>query len=224
MAATDYDFSLTRSKIIESAFRKVGALTLGEPLGADLALQGADALNVMVKEWQNQHIYLWTQQILTEVFAIADNNEVLSLDPAVLYVEKPMRRDGTQDTPVQLRPFSEYQDLTNKSETGTPTTVYIDYKAAPVMYVWPTPTAETTIVYLATLKNKDWDSADGTGEMPQRFLMALIYGLAEVLSDDFSLPIGEKNRIERKAKEYLLKAKISDRDRAPISHVRGAFR
>jgi hypothetical protein len=224
VATTDYDFSLTRSKIIESAFRKVGALTLGETLGADMALQGSENLNLMVKEWQNQHIYLWTQQILTEVFAIADNNEVLSLDPAVLYVEKPMRRDGTQDTPLTLRPFSEYQDLTNKSETGTPTTVYIDYKANPVMYVWPTPIAETTIVYLATVKAKDWDSASETGEFPQRFYLALIYGLAAILIDEYPLPISEKRALKAEAANYLLRAKASDRDRAPITHVRGAFR
>lgn len=223
MATTDYDFSLTRSKIIEGAFRKVGALTLGDSLSAEQMQQGVDALNAMVKEWQNQHIYLWTQQILTQAFTVGQASNVLSLNPAVLYVASPMRRENNYDTPLQLKDFEEYASISDKTVRGAPTTIFIDYKSAPVMYAWPVPDASYTIAYLATVRSQDWDLASGTGELPQRFLLALIYGLAAILVDDYPLPISEKNRIEKKAAGYLLNAKGSDRARDDSTFVKGAF-
>jgi hypothetical protein len=54
-------FNYTRDQIIKAAFRKIGAIESGETPGAQLVTDAADALNMMIKEWNTLGIHLWTE-------------------------------------------------------------------------------------------------------------------------------------------------------------------
>ena len=81
MAVADYDFALTRNEIIEMAHRKVGALSLGQGLSAEQIDSGVKQLDGMVKSWQNEHVFLWTQRIETVDLVGSDPDYALSTDP-----------------------------------------------------------------------------------------------------------------------------------------------
>lgn len=56
-----YSFSYNRDQIIRAAYRKIGAIEAGEIPSAEMTLDGADALNMMVKEWEATGIHVWTE-------------------------------------------------------------------------------------------------------------------------------------------------------------------
>lgn len=54
-------FNFTRDQIIRTALRKVGAFQSGETPDAGSMNDGADCLNMMVKEWNTLGLHLWTE-------------------------------------------------------------------------------------------------------------------------------------------------------------------
>lgn len=54
-------FNYTRDQIIKAALRKIGAIETGETPSSSLLNDTADALNMMVKEWNTLGIHLWTE-------------------------------------------------------------------------------------------------------------------------------------------------------------------
>lgn len=57
-----YSFSYNRDQIIRAAYRKIGAIRAGEIPSAQMTLDGSDALNAMVKEWEATGIHVWTER------------------------------------------------------------------------------------------------------------------------------------------------------------------
>ncbi len=56
-----YSFNYGRDQIIRAAYRKIGAIEAGEIPSAEMTLDGADALNMMVKEWEATGIHVWEE-------------------------------------------------------------------------------------------------------------------------------------------------------------------
>lgn len=54
-------FSYNRDQIIRAAYRKIGVIQAGEIPSAQMTLDGSDALNAMVKEWEAIGLHVWTE-------------------------------------------------------------------------------------------------------------------------------------------------------------------
>lgn len=54
------DFTVTRDQIIKSAYRKIGAIRATQTPSAQLIIDGAEALNALVKHWQGRGLHVWT--------------------------------------------------------------------------------------------------------------------------------------------------------------------
>jgi len=223
MATTDYDFVHTRNQIIQRAFRIVGALSNGQNLTAEKLQQGIEALNSMVKSWQSETCFLWTLEPLTFTTTATDYTYVLDDDPQVIAIDGAWWVNGDYDDPIDRIAWRTYQDIDDKTKTGKPIYIAIDNKRAPTAYIWPIPDATYTIKILAITKLQDFDSASGTGDFPVRFTQALEYGLADLLADEYGLPLGERQLLSQKAQKYFQLARRSDRDRQDYMVVRGAF-
>lgn len=228
MASTDFDYISTRNEIIERALRIVGALELGEPMSAEQVAQGSQALNEMVKAWETERVFLWTLKNLsfstvagTASYAGSaldtSNSSIIGIDAAYYY-------NGSTEEDLEVISWVEYQKIIDKAVQDIPRLVAVLPNANTITaYFWPTPAAIYTIKLSAVCRLKDFDSSSSTGDFPSRFTRALVYGLAYDLSDEYSLPVGEKDRIGVKANEALRKAKSSDLDREDDNCVKGAY-
>lgn len=224
MAATDYDFNLTRNEIVERAFRIVGALTLGETLSAEQIEQGRIALNSLVKHWQTKHIFLWSMIMKNISLVAATDNYTMGTDPGIIGIDKAWWVNGTTDEPVTILSYREYQDIPDKTSTGNPTHVALNYQPpTPTLYVYPVPSANGTLKTLAITRLQDLDTSSGNAQIPIRFLEALVFGLAEVLSFEYPVTPSEANRIERRAGQTFLEAQKSDREMGDYEFVKSAF-
>ena len=222
MAASDYDYNLTRNQIIEAALGKIGVLGQGEVMRAEMLSEGVRALNLVLKEWANKGVTLWKMVQITQAITVGDStytlgNEVLAVDQA-WYV------NGTTDDPVKVVSHREYLDIPNKAETGSPLLVAIDYAlATPVLNVYPTPDASYTLKLYCPTRIKDMDTAAGNADIQKEWLNALIYAVAFELTPEYGVPLAERNWVKNLAAEKFAEAQNSDQEYNDEDETDGAY-
>lgn len=228
MTAADYDFRSTRNEIISRAYRILGTVAQGQLPSADQLVAGIQALNEMVKSWQNRHIFLWTLKHFSQTLTADDADYEISDANGIISIQQAYLRDSdNNDKQLQIIGWNIYQDLPNKLDSGEPSHVSLDYQSSPTLYVWRVPNATVatayTIEYLGIQRLKDWDSAAGTGDFPAKWERALVYGLAADLADDDGLPLREREYLQNKANSEFLMAKAADYEHEDCDIVEGAF-
>lgn len=223
MAPTDYDFNLTRNEIIEGALRIVGALGPGQTLSGDRLVTANEALNLLVKEWQAEGVFLWQSKVATETAVVSQASYTLGND--ILAVDNVWYNDGNTDIPVALIPWNEYQSTYDKDdESNSPVYAAVDHHPTTLsLYLWPVPNTAYTIRYQYIERLKDMDTAAGNAPVPQHWLRALKYGLAAELMDEYRKTLQERKYISDKAEVLFLKAKRSNIERADNEAICGTY-
>lgn len=221
MASTDYDFSATRDSIIKGALGIIGAIPLGNEPSAEQYDDGQRVLNSIVKNLQNEHIFLWTITPKTLSLTAATAYYALGADPPIVGLDRAYLRDTAgNDTRIQIISYREYQEIVDKDATGDPTVVCVDNAKSLTLWVWPVQTATRTLLYHAIIAAKDWDTSSATADFPVRWQYVLEY----LLAADMNLRYGVNNpAIEKKAQYLLQRAKANDFEYEDITQVEGAF-
>ena len=212
-----YDFNLDIDQVIQEATEMIGGeQTLGhEPASA------RRSINLMLKDWQNRGVLLWT----TETTAVTVTSSVgsYSLSSSTIdALEVVLNRDSTD---IQLERISpeEYLIIPNKTQTGRPSQYSIRRgRDNPVLSVWPIPENSTDIMKIERISElQDVDKSAGqNADMPTRFLPPLTCGLAYYMS--MKRPGVEAGRIQMLKTNYeelLARAFQEDRERSTMKVV-----
>ena len=212
-----YDFNLDIDEVIQEAMEMIGGEdTLGhEPASA------RRSINLMLKDWQNRGILLWTTSVSSVTVAASTTAYDLS-SSTIDALEVVLNRD---DTDIQLTRISpeEYLLIPNKTQTGRPMQYSIRRgRDNPVMSVWPIPENSTDILKMEIFSelqdvNK---SAIQNADLPKRFLPAMTCGLSYYMS--MKRPGIEAGRIQMLKVNYeekLARAMLEDRERATMRVV-----
>ncbi|MBL0320562.1 MAG: hypothetical protein IPP74_14900 [Alphaproteobacteria bacterium] len=245
-AASDFDYLATRNEIIADAFEIVGVKRAGQNLTAAQLQQGVTTLQKLVKSWSNKHIFLWSfakssfttsnnQPHYTNANGLAglDLSQAIGLDKASVVVDS-----IETEVPLEVISYSHYLDISNKPQTGRP--MFIAYQPSwdlsdssllaekhSGFYLWPTPDdnggSDYEINVLCLFPLKDFDTADGYGNVPARFQRALTYGLAEDLFDKYPGPMNEREFVASKAAQLFREAKLSDVTPETTNEVESLF-
>ena len=223
MAASEYDFNVTRNEIIERAYRIIGKFSLGDVLTAEMYQQGVIALNSMIKSWQSKHVFLWTLKEFTQTLTAGQASYSLaSVDPAVYAIDRAYLRIDNLDRSCDVASYRQYVDIPDKTSTGDPVVVALDGQLTPTLYVWPVPQQTRTLYYSGIVKLKDFDTAAGTADFPVRYLEAITFGLAHKLSFEYGLPVQQQRELERQYQSEFAEAKSGERERAEYEFCDGA--
>jgi len=87
------------------------------------------------------------------------------------------------DIPITRISRSEYIFLPQKNQTGRPTSFWVDRTINPVIYLWPTPTAQyNNMFYTRVQLIQDIGSLTNNPYIPQRFYEAFAAGIASKLA------------------------------------------
>jgi len=212
-----YDFNLDIDEVIQEAMEMIGGEdTLGhEPASA------RRSINLMLKDWQNRGILLWTTSVSSVTVAASTTAYDLS-SSTIDALEVVLNRD---DTDIQLTRISpeEYLLIPNKTQTGRPMQYSIRRgRDNPVMSVWPIPENSTDVLKMEIFSelqdvNK---SADQNADLPKRFLPPLTCGLSYYMS--MKRPGVDAGRIQMLKVNYeekLGRAMLEDRERATMRVV-----
>ena len=212
-----YDFNLDIDEVIQEAMEMIG----GEDTLCHEPASARRSINLMLKDWQNRGILLWTTSVSSVTVAASTTAYDLS-SSTIDALEVVLNRD---DTDIQLTRISpeEYLLIPNKTQTGRPMQYSIRRgRDNPVMSVWPIPENSTDVLKMEIFSelqdvNK---SAIQNADLPKRFLPAMTCGLSYYMS--MKRPGVEAGRIQMLKANYeekLGRAMEEDRERASMHIV-----
>ena len=212
-----YNFNLDIDEVIQEATEMIGGEnTLGhEPASA------RRSINLMLKDWQNRGVLLWSTSVSSVTVAASTTAYDLS-SSTVDALEVVLNRD---DTDLQLERISpeEYLLIPNKTQTGRPSQYSIRRGISnPVLSLWPIPENSTDVIKIEVISElQDVDKSAGqNADLPKRFLPCLTCGLAYYMS--MKRPGVEAGRItmlKTNYEETLARAMQEDRERATMKVV-----
>ncbi len=205
-------FTRNRNQIIKSALRKVSAFEAGEEPDNDSVSDASDALNAMIKHWQGSGIHIWRMAEGSLTLVANQVSYVLGTDPE----ERPIKiisarlHDATSgiDTPIEEMDRVEYQEMPNKTASGTVSSFFYDRRdgtsSTGLIYLWPAPDNSTdTVKYTYARPIETFTAAGDDADFPEEWSQAIIWNLADQIADDYDVPDPKRGRIEARAAKYL---------------------
>ena len=212
-----YSFNLDIDEVIQEAMEMIG----GENILGHEPASARRSINLMLKDWQNRGVLLWT----TETTDVTVSTSVTSYDlssSTIDALEVVLRRD---DTDLQLERISpeEFLLIPKKTQTGRPSQYSIRRgRDNPVLSVWPIPENTTDVLHIERISelqdvNK---SAIQNADLPKRFLPCLTAGLSYQMSMKRPGVDGQRiQMLKQNYEELLSRAMQEDRERASMKVV-----
>jgi hypothetical protein len=209
-----YNFNLDIDEVIQEAMEMIGGeSTLGhEPASA------RRSINIMLKDWQNRGILLWSTSVSSVTVAASTGTYDLS-SSTIDALEVVLNRDTT-DLQLTRITSEEYLLIPNKTQTGRPSQYSIRRsRDNPVMSVWPLPDNSTDILKIEVISelqdiNK---SAEQNADLPKRFFPCLTAGLSYYMSmKRAGVPSERISMLKTNYEETLGRAMEEDRERASL--------
>lgn len=213
-------FNLDLGDIITEAYERCGIMVLS---GNDYRT-ARRSIDIMMQEWANRGLNLWTVEAGTQVLTAGTNTYNLPIDTVDLI--ETMLRTGTgtnqQDYTLTKISVSTYATIANKLVTGRPVQVYVNRQITPTFTVWPTPDAARTytLAYWRLRRIQDTGTpASNVMDMPFRFMPALIAGLAYYVAMKKTSAIDRVSGLKAIYEEQWQLAADEDRTRASFRFV-----
>lgn len=220
------NFSLNAGQIIEKAFHVLGKAAEGEALSSRMYDDGLSSLNLMLKTWgANEHLWIKTERSL----ALVGGQAAYALDPKPGRVLSVRRQTQNIDVPMnEMARDTYFNQPTKTSSASTPVSWYYDPQAfTGTLYLWPAPSVQTatnTTVNMTYLRRiQDMDASGDDLDMPQEWLQAVVWNLANELETEYPVNDGRlAGKIERKAAQLLGALEAWDTEPASIYFQREA--
>ena len=223
-------FNLDFAEIAEEAFERAGSELRS---GYDFKT-ARRSLNLLLAEWANKGINLWTVEEGSILLNTGVTSYNLPIDTVDLldHVIRTGSGQNQSDITISRISGSTYSTIPNKTAMGKPIQVWINRQsgattptgvAYPTINVWPTPQApdeQYTFVYWRLRRMQDAGNGVNTQDIPFRFLPALIAGLAYYLS--MKLPGVDMQRAQALKAVYDEQFDLAaqeDREKAPVRMV-----
>ena len=163
-------------EIIEDAMEMVGV----EPrVGYDIKT-ARRSLDMLLREWGNRGINMWTLKQEDIPIIAGDSATVLPFD-TIDILECTWRTGSGQSQNDRLMTrysISQWAQMTNKNETGDPSQFFVERRNPPILRLWPIPQAPGTVVIWKLRSMEDAGKYTNTVDIVPRFLPALTAGLA----------------------------------------------
>jgi hypothetical protein len=121
------------------------------------------------------------------------------------------------DTPVDEMDRIEYAEMPNKANRGAINSFYYDRRGGAnstgLLHLWQAPADASEAVKMTVARPiQDFTAAGSDADLPQEWIRAIEWGLADELADEYDVPEPKRTRIERKAAQYLNEANWWERE------------
>jgi len=210
-------FDLDLNAVVEEAFERAGAELR---TGYDLRT-ARRSLNLLLAEWANRGVNLWTVEEGSIPMVQGTGNYALPSD--TIDIMDFVMRTGTgtsqSDISVSRISLSTFASIPNKNTQGRPIQVWVDRQLAnPEINVWPVPDKSSTytFVYWKLRRLEDAGNGINTQDVPFRFLPCLVAGLAYYLSLKLPDALPRIDMLKASYEEQWKMAADEDREKADI--------
>lgn len=130
--------------------------------------------------------------------------------------------DRAIDTPVEEMDRIEYANMPNKTASGSVNGYYYDRRTNTLgyLYLWPAPATVDDAIKMTVAKPiEDFSVAGNDADLPQEWIRAIEWGLADEIADEYDVPEPKRSRIERRAAQYLNEANWWERELLTVEFV-----
>jgi len=169
---------------VTEALQLAGITDIAEAANADDADHARKTLRRMLKAWQAKETLNWAVTTMAHTLTTAAAQTLSPVRPVrILHVN--YRNTSSNDMPMTKMTREEYDCLSNKSTTGTPTCYYYDrQRESAVLYVWPLMASVTTETLQITYEREmpDFDALSETLDVPSEVFDAVVVNLADRLT------------------------------------------
>lgn len=200
-------FAPSVDMIIRQGMQLAGLLPLGREPSAIESRHARDMFDVTLKSLSSRGACLdqLERQEMTLSPPATGQRSSLAMDADTIEVSFPMtiRLSGqSSETYIDHIAFREYQSLSNKLATGTPTSCYVEKLAVVTLYFWPVPTQTYTLSFQR--QRLISDSASGAApDLRGRWHEALTYSIAHKMALSGSLPTTQAQNLKALADEAI---------------------
>lgn len=202
--------------IIEEAYEMVG---VEAHAGYDLRT-ARRSLDLLIKEWGNRGINMWTLKQFVVPVVATDYSLVIVLPADTIDILDAAWRtgEGVAQRDSQLTRFggSMWAQVANKNETGTPSQFYVHRLVPPQLRLWPVPAENGTFVGWGLRTMEDTGRYTNTMDIPSRFLPALVTGLAYFMAIKTPSAMSRVPMLQQEYERQYGLAAEEDRDRSSL--------
>lgn len=218
------DFTLDLADLVDEAYERAGVeMRTGFQLST-----ARRSLNLLLIEWQNRGINLWTmdQQTIDLVAGAASYSLPASTVDILDHVVRTGSGETQRDVPLVRISQPDYSVLPNKALVGEPRQIYVVRGLVPSVTLWPVPDdAQTyTLVYWRMRRLEDAGDGATTQDVPFRFLPCLTAGLAYYLAVKTPAAFDRIPMLKSDYEEQWRLAAGEDRERATLRVIPGGYR
>ena len=181
------NFDLSIDDIAEEAYERCG---LQIRSGYDIKT-ARRSLNLMLAEWANRGLNLWTIQKQektlpanttnltgTSLFGAGANDSQQIVDITDVIIRDSSNNDFSTNTISRAT----YWNYAVKTTSGRPTQYYFERTINPTLYLYPAADTAYTLIYYALVRMYDSGDYTNNAQVPFRFLPCLTAGLAYYIS------------------------------------------
>ena len=211
-----YNFNLDIDEVIQEATEMIG----GEETLGHTPKSARRSINLMLNDWQNRGVLLWTT--FTTAVTVASSTTTYALSDSVTDALEVTYAVNTSSSDLELQriSFEEYALIPNKYQAGRPSQYTIKRDVDnPTIHLYPIPDNSTGILKVEGIRQLEDvnKSADQNADVPVRFLPPLTCGLAYYLSMKRpGIPTDRIQMLKMNYEEKLMRAMEEDRERASI--------
>lgn len=212
-------FNMEFTEIAEEAWERAGREMRS---GYDLRT-ARRSMNLMMIEWQNRGINMWT--IDEGSVSLTSGTAEYDLPADTIDLLEQVIRTGSgsnqQDLTISRISVSTYASIPNKNSTGRPIQIWIErLRDNPKFNVWPVPDSDSyTLRYWRMRRIEDAGAGVETADMTFRFLPCLVAGLAYHIAMKVPELAERVQLLKQDYEEQFMLAAQEDREKTPARFV-----
>jgi hypothetical protein len=171
-------WTLYVDEVIDEAISRIGS----DPTTGKEASSARRTLNIMMRDWGNRGVQLWTIDETTQT--VTEGTANYTLDTYLVDITEAVlsRTENSVRTDFQMSKINreDYMNIPVKSTKGRPSQFWLDMqRAAPVVYLYPTPENSTDVFrYKRRNRIEDITASTESIDIPDRFLPCAVSGLS----------------------------------------------
>ena len=212
-------FNLDFTEIAEEAWERAGRAMRS---GYDLST-ARRSMNLMLIEWQNKGLNMWTIDEGTMPLVQGTATYVLPADTIDLLEHVIRTGTGSSQTDININRISvsTYSNIPNKLSQARPLQLWVNRLLdAPEVTVWPVPNDGTyTLQYWRMRRMEDAGSGVETADMTFRFYPCLVAGLAYHIAMKVPELISRVGMLKEIYDDQFYMAASEDREKATFTLV-----
>ena len=213
-------WTLYVDEVIDEAISRIGS----DPTTGKEASSARRTLNIMMRDWGNRGVQLWTIDETTQT--VTEGTANYTLDTYLVDITEAVlsRTENSVRTDFQMAKINreDYINIPVKSTKGRPSQFWLDMqRAAPVVYLYPTPENSTDVFrYKRRNRIEDITASTESIDIPDRFLPCAVSGLSFYMAQKRpQIDINRRQELKLQYEEEFKRALDDGREKVDLRIV-----